>query len=64
MCDLLPCLADDEENLELADDRNSGTNSREESSQPSPSSTEQHMEIDAKLADFFKVRLGTQEECI
>nr|XP_058951458.1 formin-binding protein 4-like isoform X1 [Pocillopora verrucosa] len=45
---------DDEENLELADDRNSGTNSREESSQPSPSSTEQHMEIDAKLADFFK----------
>lgn len=45
---------DDEDNLEPAEDEFGATNSHEESSKPSASSTEQHMEIDAKLADFFK----------
>lgn len=44
---------DDEGNLETADDQNGATNYEEESAVPSASSKGQHMEIDAKLADFF-----------
>ena len=53
-------LTDDEENLDN-NDQNGSINYEEESAIPSTSSTGQHAEIDAKLADFFKVRLVTQK---
>ena len=49
-------LTDDEENLDN-NDQNGSINNKEDSAIPSTSSTGQHEEIDAKLADFFKVRL-------
>lgn len=52
-------LADDEESHDN-DDQNDTINYGEESAIPSTSSGGQHSEIDAKLADFFKVRLLTQ----
>lgn len=51
-------LADDEESHDN-DDQNDTINYGEESAIPSTSGG-QHSEIDAKLADFFKVRLLTQ----
>ena len=56
MADNIHFLADDEENYGTSDGQNGATNYEEDSAIPSTSSTGQHAEIDAKLADFFKVR--------
>ncbi|XP_078345829.1 uncharacterized protein LOC144631294 isoform X2 [Oculina patagonica] len=45
---------DNEENYDTADGQNDAANNEEDSAVPSTSSTGQHSEIDAKLADFFK----------
>lgn len=42
--------------------QNGAANNEEESAIPSTSSSGQHLEIDAKLADFFKVRQLAQSE--
>lgn len=47
-------FADDEGNCDTADGENAATNYDDNSAVPS-TSTGQHSEIDAKLADFFKV---------
>lgn len=47
-------FADDDRNSDTADGENGATNYDDNSAVPS-TSTGQHSEIDAKLADFFKV---------